>query len=123
MKNNEPLQPRLVRLKDAPKYLSIGKNLFNEKVRPTLTELRITDRMVSFDREELDQWAESQLELTGRLGSRNNCEESTQWEKGKKGTTRDWKKRTVSGGSTKVSKVNAFENAVGRLTKKRRKKS
>jgi hypothetical protein len=123
MNNDEPFTPRLVRLKDAPKYLSIGKNLFNEKVRPLLTEIRITDRIVSFDIQELDLWAESQLHSASRLGSKQSCEELEIWKKEKKGTVPGWKKETASGGSTKVFKANAFESAVGRLTKKRRKKS
>ena len=34
------LLPRLIRLKDAPRYLGIDKNIFNRDVRPKITEIR-----------------------------------------------------------------------------------
>src|SRR5688572_12746922 len=50
--------PRLIRLKDAPCYLGMDKNIFNRDVRPTLTEIR-HGRAVLFDRLDLDAWADS----------------------------------------------------------------
>lgn len=35
------IQPRLLRLRDAPDYLGMDRNRFNRDVRPVLTELRI----------------------------------------------------------------------------------
>ena len=35
------IQPRLLRLRDAPSYLGMDRNRFNREVRPALTELRI----------------------------------------------------------------------------------
>ena len=35
------LQPRLIRLRDAPAYLGINKNTFNRVVRPTLSEVSL----------------------------------------------------------------------------------
>ena len=35
------IQPRLIRLRDAPSYLGMDRNRFNKEVRPALTELRI----------------------------------------------------------------------------------
>lgn len=54
---NCDIQPRLLRLKDAPRYLGLDKNTFNREVRPLLTEMRI-GRAVLFDRAELDTWVE-----------------------------------------------------------------
>ena len=39
------IQPRLIRLRDAPDYLGMDRNRFNHEVRPTLTELRIGRRV------------------------------------------------------------------------------
>ena len=52
------MQPRLIRLKDASRYLGMDKNRFNNEVRPTLPELRIGVQGVAFDRLDLDQWVE-----------------------------------------------------------------
>jgi hypothetical protein len=51
------LQPRLVRLKDAPAYLGVDKNFFNREIRPCLTEVRLGAR-VSFDLLDLDDWVD-----------------------------------------------------------------
>jgi hypothetical protein len=67
------LQPRLVRLKDAPGYLGIDRNTFNRLVRPDLKEVRF-GRAVLFDRVELDGVADSWL-LLNRCGSPSHDEE------------------------------------------------
>jgi hypothetical protein len=59
------LLQRLVRLKDAPRYLGLDKNFFNREVRPVLTEIRI-GRAVLFDREDLDDWVEYAKQEHGR---------------------------------------------------------
>ena len=51
--------PRLIRLRDAPTYLGMNRNLFNAEIRPTLKELRIGKRGIAFDRIDLDEWVES----------------------------------------------------------------
>ena len=48
--------PRLIRLKDASKYLGMDKNRFNKEVRPFVPEIRISVQGVGFDRIDLDQW-------------------------------------------------------------------
>lgn len=50
--------PRVLRLRDAPGYLGMNRNLFNAEVRPQLTEVRIGRQGVAFDRLELDTWWE-----------------------------------------------------------------
>ena len=55
-------QPRVLRLKDAPKYLGMDKNRFNKEVRPTLTQIRIGIQGIGFDRLDLDGWFEKYKE-------------------------------------------------------------
>ena len=50
--------PRVLRLRDAPRYLGMNRNLFNSHVRPFLSEVRIGRQGVAFDRLELDAWWE-----------------------------------------------------------------
>ena len=52
------MQPRLIRLKNASKYLGMDKNRFNREVRPYLQELRIGKQGIAFDRLDLDQWVD-----------------------------------------------------------------
>ncbi len=50
------MQPRLIRLRDAPEYLGMDKNRFNNKVRPSLIEIPIGDQGIVFDGLDLDAW-------------------------------------------------------------------
>ncbi len=63
------IQPRLIRLRDAPIYLGMDRNRFNREVRPTLTELRIGRQGVAFDRLEMDAWVEQYKRCNGRPAS------------------------------------------------------
>ncbi len=56
---------RLYRLKDAPSYLGIDRNVFNRDVRPELSEIR-HGKAVLFDRLELDAWADYKKSRAGR---------------------------------------------------------
>ena len=53
------MQPRIIRSKDAHKYLGMNKSLFYAEVRPKLTAVRIGVRGVGFDRLELDAFADA----------------------------------------------------------------
>lgn len=64
---NENLQPRLIRLKNAPKYLGTNINHFNQHIRPYIRELRLSKQNVSFDRLDLDRWVEDHKNLDGCL--------------------------------------------------------
>jgi len=57
--------PRFIRLKTAPAYLGLDRNVFNRAVRPELTEIRY-GRAVLFDRLELDAWADYTRSCCGR---------------------------------------------------------
>lgn len=68
------LLPRLIRLRDAPLYLGLDKNVFNRDVRPGLAEIR-HGRAVLFDRMELDAWADYTKSRCGRPPERR-----TKWQ-------------------------------------------
>ena len=53
-----PFLPRLIRMKDAPAYLGMDKQIFNYRVRPLLTEIKISTQGIAFDRLDLDAWVE-----------------------------------------------------------------
>jgi hypothetical protein len=52
------MQPRLIRLRDAPKYLGMDRNRFNSEVRPYLVTLKIGQQGIAFDRIDLDHWVD-----------------------------------------------------------------
>ena len=60
------MQPRLIRFRDAPRYLGMDRNRFNSEVRRFVTEVRIGRQGVAFDRLELDAWVDDYLARNGR---------------------------------------------------------
>ncbi len=58
--------PRVLRLRDAPRYLGMDRNRFNAEVRPYLTKIPIGRQGVAFDRLELDAWWEQYKSRNGR---------------------------------------------------------
>ncbi len=56
--SNVIIVPRVVRLRDAPKYLGMDIHRFNAEVRPYVQEIRIGIQGVGFDRLDLDTWFE-----------------------------------------------------------------
>jgi hypothetical protein len=66
MKHSSTITPRLIRFRDAPRYLGMDRNRFNAEVRPYLVEIRIGKQGIAFDRLELDAWVEQYI-------SRNGC--------------------------------------------------
>ena len=60
--------PRLIRLRDAPAYLGMDRNRFNQTVRPCLTEIPIGEQGIAFDRLDLDAWADDHKSRNGRPG-------------------------------------------------------
>jgi hypothetical protein len=60
--------PRLIRLRDAPRYLGMDPNRFNAEVRPYLVEIPIGKQGIGFDRLDLDAWFEDYKSRNGRLG-------------------------------------------------------
>ncbi|MGO9121231.1 MAG: hypothetical protein ACLQPD_26925 [Desulfomonilaceae bacterium] len=64
----ETVLPRLIRLRDAPRYLGMDPNRFNAEVRPYLTEIPIGKQGIGFDRLDLDAWFEDYKISNGRPG-------------------------------------------------------
>jgi predicted DNA-binding transcriptional regulator AlpA len=62
------LIPRLIRLRDAPRYLGMDRNRFNAEVRPYVTEIPIGTQGVAFDRLDLDAWVDQYKSRNGRPG-------------------------------------------------------
>ncbi len=57
--------PRLIRLKDASKYLGMDKNRFNREVRPRLIAIPIGKQGIAFDRLDLDAWVDHYKQRSG----------------------------------------------------------
>jgi hypothetical protein len=98
------MQPRLIRLRDAPAYLGIDRNRFNNDVRPTLMEVPIGEQGVAFDRLDLDAWVDHYIQRNGRpaqgrsVWDRKECQDSP--------------KEVVSGTLTKLSTEVGFAKAL-----------
>lgn len=60
------MQPRLIRLRDAPNYLGMDRHQFNEEVRPYLTVIPIGEIGIAFDRLDLDVWVDDYKRCKGR---------------------------------------------------------
>jgi hypothetical protein len=52
------MQPRLIRLRDAPNYVGVDRNRLNSEIRPTLIEIPIGQHGIAFDRLDLDAWVD-----------------------------------------------------------------
>ncbi len=61
---------RFYRLRDAPTYLGMDVNRFNDKVRPYLTEIPIGVQGIAFDRVEMDEWVDEYIARNGRPAER-----------------------------------------------------
>ncbi len=59
------IAPRFIRLRDAPRYFGMNKNLFNRAIRPQLTVIRIGVQGRAFDRLEMDLAAEEYKRRNG----------------------------------------------------------
>jgi hypothetical protein len=68
MANNRPsaVLPRFIRYRDAPAYLGMDRNRFNEEVRAFLTVIPIGKQGIAFDRLDLDAWADDYIQRNGR---------------------------------------------------------
>ena len=109
------IQPRLIRLRDAPRYLGMDPNRFNEEVRPHLIEIPIGKQGIGFDRLDLDAWFEEYKSRNGRPGKR-------------KGVNKPWDAKTYLGSltekgygtSTKLFEEEEFAKALELATSKKR---
>jgi hypothetical protein len=117
MKQHSLITPRLIRFRDAPRYLGMDRNRFNAEVRPYLVEIRIGKQGIAFDRLELDAWVE-------QYKSRNGCPAEPNgeisWQERRHLASSD---EAESGISTKGSAESAFKAALVSATSKKRKRS
>ena len=108
------IQPRFMRAGEAPEYLSMNLALFNELVRPFVSEFPIGERGVGFDRLELDEWASNYVE-TKAIDKKGASEQQLPRSERQIGEStwrakpsRAFPKGTGSGISTRKSTANDF---------------
>ena len=99
--------PRLVRVRDAPAFFGMNKNLFNREVRPRLTEIRIGKQGRAFDRLEMEAAAEEYMSRNGRPAA----ERSKPWDK-TEGECQDSSDVVESGTSTRSFTEREFAKAL-----------
>ena len=64
-----PITPRLLRFRDASRYLGMDRNRFYVEGRPHVTQIPIGRQGIAFDRLELDAWVEDYKSRNGRPAS------------------------------------------------------
>ena len=104
--------PRLIRLKDAPFYVGMGRNRFNVEVRPDIVEIRIGKQGVAFDRLDLDAWVDQYKARNGRPAGPRGTPDIRR--RGRAADKTDFSK------TTNRSEEYAFEQALARTTSRRR---
>jgi hypothetical protein len=104
------MQPRFIRQKDAPAYLGMSVPVFNKMVRPYVTQIP-NGRAVSYDRLDLDAWADQYKAAYGKPGK-----EMPQWEREPRG----FESGGTSGAYAKPSSPSRFEQAVERFKLKQK---
>lgn len=70
--------PRFIRAKDAPAYLGMNRNDFNQLVKPHLTAIPRGKQGRAYDRLDLDAWADEDKRRNGRPPKKT--EGTTRWE-------------------------------------------
>ena len=61
-------EPRILRPRQAHRYLGMGRTMFNKFVRPYVAEFPLGGRGVGFDKQQLDRWLEEYIRDRGRPG-------------------------------------------------------
>ena len=113
------IQPRVIRLRDAPDYLGMDKNRFNNEVRPYVIEVPMGVHGVAFDKLDLDAWWEDYKLRTGRSKSSNEGRKT--WDKQKLEPKASIPKLMDQKLSVKHGKENASLIGSGESTKNKRK--
>ncbi len=106
-------QPRLIRLRDAPCYVAMDRNRFNDEVRPYLVDIPIGAHGIAFDVLDLDVWIEQYKKCSGRPGLRRK-----EWDVN---VPQDSIKEEIPGISTNKLTESAFQKALTRIPSKKRK--
>ena len=108
--------PRLIRFRDAPAYVGMDRNRFNEEVRPFLTEVPIGKQGISFDRLELDAWVDDYIACNGRPARKG----VTSWDATKYPASL---REPGSGISTNTYKGGEFAKALEQLVSKKQRRT
>ncbi len=109
------IEPRLIRFRDAPRYLGMDRNRFNRDVRPYLTVIPIGKQGIAFDRLDLDAWIEQYKHRSGRPATSNLRGEL--WDASKR---QDFSNAGSFGTLKKESADAAFEKALAQVCSKKR---
>jgi hypothetical protein len=88
----------------------MDRNRFNREVRPFITEMRMGEQGVTFDRVDLDAWVEQYKSRNGRPGQPQG---NQLWDAKKCRVSR---KGPVSGTSTNASAEGEFARALEQVT-------
>jgi len=107
------IPPRIIRFRDAPRYLGMDRNRFNAEVRPHLTELPIGRQGIGFDRLELDAWVDDYKSRNGRPARKGEHS----WDANKYPASSC---EPESGTSTSTSAGGEFARALEQVKSKRR---
>jgi hypothetical protein len=107
------MQPRLIRLRDAPTYLGIDRNRFNAEVRPTLIEIPIGQHGIAFDRLDLDAWVDHYKSCNGRPAQQESVWELKECQVSSNGV--------IPGTLTKKSTESEFAKALALVNSKKQK--
>ncbi len=113
--NTVSLQPRLIRFRDAPRYLGMDRNRFNKDVRPHITIIPIGSQGIAFDRVDLDAWVEQYKHRSGRPAVVNTKRKRLWDAKQRQGST----KGARTGISISKSSDIDFEKALALVQSKR----
>lgn len=77
------LIPRVIRLKDASAYLGMDRKIFNQMVRPYLTQIPIGSRGIGFDVLDLDAWLSDHKQRNGIPATKAECRRNLKWQERK----------------------------------------
>ena len=107
------MQPRLLRLRDAPSYLGMDRNRFNQEVRPHIRSVQIGSQGIAFDRLDLDRWVDDYMRRNGRPASPSEGE--SLWDVSK---AQGFATETGFGTSKNKSSDTRFAKALAQATSK-----
>src|SRR5512147_1824422 len=113
---SEAILPRLIRLRDAPRYLGMDINRFNAEVRPYLVEIPVGKQGIAFDRLDLDAWVDQYKVRNGRPGKAMG--DKPPWDRKFHQGSGNAAKLGISG---KQSEIIEFEKALERVSMRKRK--
>ena len=55
-------EARILRPREAHRYLGMGRTMFNTIVRPNVAQISLGKRGVGFDRQNLDRWVQEYID-------------------------------------------------------------